>query len=108
MKLPHHRRAQVPDAKDRDCLLAVSHPVGRFKARLFLALGYESSGWRRLQSDLLALVAANDAVQAGDAPWGRKYTVDGMLGVSSKALVRTVWLVPSNEATPRFVTAYPG
>jgi hypothetical protein len=37
---PHAERANVDEAKICDYLLADAHPVGRFKARVFLSLGY--------------------------------------------------------------------
>ena len=41
MKLPNAARAIVDEAKVRDYLLSPEHPVGRFKARVFRAAGYE-------------------------------------------------------------------
>jgi hypothetical protein len=40
MNLPNADRAVVDPAKLRDYLLAAGHPVGRFKARFFVSLGY--------------------------------------------------------------------
>jgi hypothetical protein len=42
MKLPGADRAIVDAAKVRDYLLSPEHPVGRFKAVFFGALGYTS------------------------------------------------------------------
>ena len=40
MKLPNASRATIDAAKLRDYLLSPAHPVGRFKAPFFAALGY--------------------------------------------------------------------
>jgi hypothetical protein len=40
--LPNADRAIVPEAKVRDYLLSNAHPVGRFKAVFFIALGYSA------------------------------------------------------------------
>jgi hypothetical protein len=55
----------------RDYLLSPSHPVGRFKAQFFLALGYSQAGWALLAADLRQH-AMNGTAQDGDAsPYGR-------------------------------------
>ena len=41
MKLPHHDDVQIDIRKVRDYLLSPVHPVGRFKARVFKALGFD-------------------------------------------------------------------
>ena len=46
--LPNSERACIEPAKVRDYLLSVAHPVGRFKAVVFLALGYRAESWERL------------------------------------------------------------
>jgi hypothetical protein len=53
--LPNAKDAVVESAKVRDYLLSPVHPVGRYKAAVFHALGYVADDWRRLQQDLLAL-----------------------------------------------------
>jgi hypothetical protein len=35
----------IDDAKVRDYLLAIAHPVGRTTAQFFLALGFRQSVW---------------------------------------------------------------
>jgi hypothetical protein len=44
VQLPNPDRAVVDDAKVRDYLLSPSHPVGRFKAVFFAALGFSQAG----------------------------------------------------------------
>lgn len=59
--LPNADRAIIEPAKLRDYLLSEMHPVGRFKARFFHALGYEADAWKLLHDDLLRLAASNEA-----------------------------------------------
>ena len=44
----------------RDYLLSREHPVGRFKAAFFEALGYVAGEWQQLDSDLRGLAATGD------------------------------------------------
>src|SRR6266513_208368 len=53
--LPYADSAVVEPSKVRDYLLSASHPIGRFKATVFFALGYTPENWQRLRDDLLAL-----------------------------------------------------
>lgn len=50
--LPYADRAVVEPSKVRDYLLSASHPIGRFKAAVFFALGYAPESWQRLRDDL--------------------------------------------------------
>ena len=106
---PNAARAVVDPAKVRDYLLSSSHPVGRFKAAVFTALGYTRQGWPRLQSDLLAHAASAEAAHQESGPYGQKYTVSGtLIGPNGRAgRFTTVWLVENDTAAPRFLTAYP-
>ena len=49
MLLPNADRAEIDPAKLRDYLLSFTHPVGRFKARFFNALGYIAAEWQTLE-----------------------------------------------------------
>ena len=62
MKLPNADHASIDPAKIRDYLLSGAHPVGRFKAAYFTALGYTQGQWERLRDDLLDLARNADAV----------------------------------------------
>ena len=78
MTLPNADRAVIDPAKIRDYLLAATHPVGRFKARFFVSLGYAADQWERLQEGICA-VARSETVSAETAStYGRKFEVDGI------------------------------
>ena len=110
MNLPGWERAVVDSAKVRDYLLSASHPVGRFKAAFFNALGYTDVNWTVLQNDLLT-IAESDAATAGlTSEFGEKYEIRATLvGPSGRnATVVTAWIVRAGEDLPRFITAHPG
>jgi hypothetical protein len=109
LHIPNADRAVIELAKLRDYLLSPTHPVGRFKAAVFLALGYSASGWDRLEADLRSQHLPHDAVAADPTAYGQKYiiraTLVGPAGQSARMV--TVWVVRVGEDVPRFVTAYP-
>ena len=109
MQIPHANRAVVDPAKLHGYLLSRGHPVGRFKAAFFLALGYSPEDWRRLEADLRSQHLTKDATPQGRTSYGQKYairaTLVGPLGRSAE--VMSVWVVRPGEESPRFVTAYP-
>ena len=43
MKLPRAEEVQIDVRKIRDYLLSKTHPVGRFKARVFGAVGFHDT-----------------------------------------------------------------
>ena len=109
MSLPNADRAIIDPAKVRDYLLSGSHPVGRFKATLFFALGYTADRWEILRDDLLTLARTCVATPGQSSLFGLKFELDGILyGPSGRsAAVKTVWIVRLQEELPRFITAFP-
>ena len=109
MRVPNADRAVANEQKVKDYLLSSSHPVGRYKARFFRSLGYDQNGWRRLASDLIALLA-NEVSESVEIEYGTKYVVPGQLtGSDGRATdILTVWIILAGEDVPRLVTAYPG
>ena len=110
VRLPARERAQVEPAKVRDYLLSREHPVGRFKAAFFEALGYSANAWQRLESDIRQLATNGDASPGEQSRYGKKYEIRGALRGPSGAVAQvvTIWIVRSDEETARFVTAFPG
>ena len=104
MRLPGVENAVVDPKKIREYLLAATHPLGRFKASFFLALGYTSSNWDVLVSDLRSLAERQEAELAGMNDYGQKYLVRGILkgtrAVDSSGLrdisMTTVWHILSD------------
>jgi hypothetical protein len=110
VNLPGSEKAILDPAKTRDYLLSPEHPVGRFKAVFFNALGYTREDASRLDADLLALAASEPATLGQASNHGRKFEVRGVLHgpAGRSAQVVTVWIILAGEEAPRFVTAYPG
>ena len=108
--LPAVERAHIEPAKVRDYLLSAVHPVGRFKAVVFEALGYKAEDWERLRDDLLVLARTTEAVPGQASAFGQKYEVSGSLrGPNGReAKFTCVWLAPAHDGPPRVITAFPG
>src|SRR5437660_12754475 len=67
--LPYADSAVVEPSKVRDYLLSASHPIGRFKATVFFALGYTPENWQRLRDDLLALARTGNVTSSRPSPY---------------------------------------
>jgi hypothetical protein len=108
--LPNADRAEIDPAKLHGYLLSATHPVGRFKARFFAALGYTADEWRALEADLRIQHLSQPVVPGPRLPFGQSYTIRAILkGPSGEAsVVVSVWFIRSTTAVPHFVTAYPG
>ncbi len=109
MQIPNADRAIVDPAKLHGYLLSRSHPIGRFKAAFFLALGYSPEDWRRLEADLRSQYLSKDARPEEGTSYGQKYAIRATLvGPSGQSAdVVSLWVVRRGEEFPRFVTAYP-
>jgi hypothetical protein len=109
MSLPNADRATVEPSKVRDYLLSSTHPIGRFKAKVFSALGYREEHWEQLRDDLLSIARTGSANPGQASEFGVKYEVDGILNGPSgrSAPFRTVWMAHDSQAPPRFITAFP-
>jgi hypothetical protein len=107
--LPNADRAIVADAKVRDYLLSSSHPIGRFKAAFFTALGFSQEQWEVLRDALLAIVRTQEAVPGQPSAFGQKYEIRATLtGPSGRSAdVVTIWMVPADLDFAQFVTAFP-
>jgi hypothetical protein len=108
--LPNADRAEIEPAKIRDYLLSATHPIGRFKARFFRALGFSPDRWEQLEAALRAQHLTQDAEPAASAVAGQKFTIRAILNgpAGQSAIVVSVWFIAAGETVPRFVTAYPG
>jgi hypothetical protein len=108
--LPNADRAEIDPEKLRGYLLSATHPVGRFKARFFAALGYSPDRWEELDADLRARHLTQDTERAEPGPHGHTFTIRAILkGPNGQsAMVRSVWFIATGREVPRFVTAYPG
>ena len=110
MRLPNADRAEIDPQKLHGYLLSPSHPIGRFKARFFAALGYSAERWREFEADLRSQHLTQDAEPSESMPEGQLFTIRAILkGPNERsALVLSVWFIAAAGGVPRFVTAYPG
>jgi len=79
VQIPTADQAIIDPERLYGYLLAPSHPIGRFKGAFFLALGYTSDNWRRLEADLRSQHLSQDAMPEGPAIYGQKYTIRARL-----------------------------
>lgn len=109
VKLPNAEHAVIEDAKVRDYLLSESHPVGRFKAAFFTAMGFRSDRWQELQSALREHARQHEARPGEWSEYGTKYEVTGVLAgpEGRTATVLVAWIVPTGENAPRLITVQP-
>ena len=108
MNLPRGERVQIDDLKIRGYLLSPTHPVGRFKARVFAAAGFGESTAELFVSVLRRIAASGEVEDTEDIEFGRKYTVSGELrGPRGGVQVLTVWIHEPDQAAPRLVTVQP-
>ncbi|MBL7179966.1 MAG: hypothetical protein ISS65_07115 [Desulfobacterales bacterium] len=107
--LPNCEKAYVPKEKLGNYLLSETHAVGRAKARYFRSIGYTAENADDL-ADALVMIASSEGVcQEILSDFGTKYVIDGELvtPIGTAVQIRTVWVIDSRDARPRFVTAYP-
>ena len=110
MLLPDAELAEIDPQKLHGYLLSKTHPIGRFKARFFAALGYSAEGWQEFEADLRIQHLTQDAEPGDSMPEGQVFTIRATLkGPNGQsAVVLSVWFVPAGSGAPHFVTAYPG
>ena len=109
MDMPNRDRAFIPPAKLTAYLLSETHPVGASKAQFFRMCGFNDLNVQLLEAGLLAIAHGGIIDDAEPTKHGMKYVIDGPLETPSGRIVqvRTVWFIGTDEANPRFVTAYP-
>ena len=110
MRLQDADQAVIDPRKLHGYVLSRTHPVGRFKARFFGALGYTAERWQEFETDLRAQHLVQDAELSESLPAGNIFTIRAILKGRNgqSAAVLSVWFAPAVGGPPRFVTAYPG
>jgi hypothetical protein len=110
VRIPKADRAVIDPPKLRDYLLSPSHPLGRYKAQFFRALGYSQGDWPRLDRDLRFQHLSAPVSSTLESPYGTVYEIRAMLkgpvGVSAGLV--SIWMIKRGDDVPRLVTAYPG
>jgi hypothetical protein len=108
MTLPNADRAVVDIAKLRDYCLNPDHPRGRHKARVFAAaLGITASNAAMLRDALLQAAQTKEAVASDRDEYGQRFVVDfTMDGPAGGAMVRSSWIVRTDENAPRLTSCF--
>lgn len=108
MKLPRAEDVEIDARKILDYLLSQTHPVGRFKARVFARAGFNINTAEGFIAEIRRIAAAGEIAAAEDFEFGRKYTVPGeLVGPLGSTQVLTVWLQEPGRAGVRLVTVRP-
>ena len=108
MKLPGAEHVRIDERKVSGYLLSPTHPVGRFKAKVFGALGFDVSNVVAFVAELRRIAATGEVSDVEDIEFGRKYTVPGDLkGPAGTAQVLTVWIQETGQEDVRLVTVRP-
>ena len=109
MKLPNCDHADIPSAKLVEYLLSSTHPVGKWKAKVFQRYGFHPGNAELLKRGLLTIAKTQNIRETIQGQYGLKYVVDGSLQtpLGDALNVRTIWIVEAGKRMPRFVTAYP-
>jgi hypothetical protein len=108
MKLPAGGGVLIEERKVLEYLLSRSHPVGRFKARVFAALGFEGKNGAAFIGELRRIAAVGEVSEVIETSFGQKYTVPGDLkGPLGELPVLTVWFLERGQERARLVTVRP-
>lgn len=109
LKLPNWEKAYIQRQKITGYLLSETHEVGRSKAKLLRAFGFNESNVSVLEEELLKIACTQDVVEVLPTAHGTKYVIDGEIKTPLERTLklRTVWIVDIGQTEPRFVTARP-
>lgn len=109
MKLPNAENVSIPREKLTKYILSETHPVGKFKAKLFRHIGFDETNISILQKELKEIARLQKVKDAQISHYGTKYIIDGEITSPSNTIikVRTVWIIETEKTRPRFVTVYP-
>ncbi len=102
-------RAIIDERKVRDYLLNPLHARGGHKARMFAAaLGYRQFDHARLIKQIREGILRHEAVPIDHGPHGQRFRVEiPITGPAGSAIVRTLWIIRTDEDVPRLSSAYP-
>ena len=108
MIIPNAQRAVVEIEKLVEYALNPDHPTGRHKARVFkAALGLTAEDSEMIRNRLLEVVQTHDAEKSEASPFGERYVIDfEVTTTKGSAVVRSAWIVRSDEDFPRLTSCY--
>lgn len=108
MKLPNYENPVISIDKLRDYCLNNEHYRGKHKARIFKSiLGIEKKDAGILKGIIEKAIKTNGAVETFKDDFGIRFTVDITHSRNDNyAVIRTLWIVKTNEDFPRLTTCY--
>ena len=108
-KLPNAESAYIDLRKITGYLLSEAHVKGRLKAAFFLRFGFSADQPGAMAQALLNHAKSHDLAGLVETAFGIHYIIEGPLETPDKRnpVIRTVWVVKTGTALPRFVTATP-
>lgn len=109
MKLPNSKDAVISNEKIIDYILSETHPVGKFKARLFQKFGFNNTNANLFEKSLRKIAKTHEVTLTLPTQYGTKYLIDGEIKtpLGKPIKIRCVWIIEINQNKPRFITAYP-
>ena len=108
-KLPNSDACFVEPAKLTQYLLSTTHPVGKAKAKFFMAFGFSGDESDRMEAALRNHGQTRPIVQESETEHGVKYVLECDIDSPDdrNPCIRSVWIVDAGKTAPRLVTAYP-
>jgi hypothetical protein len=106
--MPNGDRAVVPIEKLMQYVLDPAHPAGRHKSRVFArALGITRESAEILEEALLKAAADGESAIGELDRHGQRYVIDFEMTTDvGTAMVRSAWIIRTNEEEPRLVTCH--
>jgi hypothetical protein len=106
--MPHPERAVVDITKLQDYCLNPRHARGRHKAKVFAsALGITQDNAGELRRALLEAAFSAEATEGDKDEYGQRYVLDcEIAGPAGSAMVRSSWIILSEEDFPRLTSCY--
>ncbi len=108
MKIPNGEKAVIDILKLREYCLNPSHPRGQHKAKVFKnVLNLTRQDVMILYRSLQTAAAEKDCFMAQSDMYGQRYTIDFTMDhLNKNAMVRSIWIIKTDEQIPRFVSCY--
>ncbi len=108
MKMPEGVKALINPIKLDGYCLSHDHDEGKNKAHVFNSvLGIDLNNVHLLIDALREAAATGDADLGMADGYGQRYVIDfAPSGPEGAALVRSCWIIRTNESIPRLVTCY--
>jgi hypothetical protein len=108
MKIPNCEDAIVDIRKLRDYCLSMEHLRGRHKARVFRSVLEMTADDAEPLRDKLIEIVCDDTTIVGELDqYGQRYTLDFLMTwKSNESIVRSNWIIRTDEDFPRLTSCY--